>query len=29
MGDRLHKMLDEEDLTGEERRTIQRALGAL
>lgn len=29
IGDRLHKMLDEEDLTGEERRTIQRALGAL
>lgn len=29
IGDRLHKMLDEEDLTSEERRTIQRALGAL
>lgn len=29
IGDRLHKMLDEEDLTGEERRTIQHALGAL
>ncbi len=29
LGDKLHKMLDEEDLTSEERRTIQRALGAL
>lgn len=29
LGDKLHKMLDEEDLTSEERRTIQRALGTL
>ena len=29
IGEKLHKMLDEEDLTSEERRTIQRALGCL
>lgn len=29
IGERLHKMLDEEDLTGEERKSIQRAIGCL